>query len=144
MSWRVLLQGEEHENHRVPNPECMGKVQRFLTRILAAFSESLVPCAVGNIMEEHRTTAKNKNFFSCPQKAYNSPDFQARTVSHVGQHVALNASVILLRMCLESRDCQYPNCLSCVRVLTDFETTVYLASRIIGLLTSGQSTLVVA
>lgn len=63
MSWQVLLQGEEHENHRVPNPECMRNVQHFLTRILALGFESLVPCAVGSIMEEYRPTAKNKNFF---------------------------------------------------------------------------------
>jgi len=67
----------------------MGNVQRLLSKILAAVSESLVPCAVGSIMEEYRTTAKEQDLFSCPQKAYNFSDFQARILSHVGQHVAL-------------------------------------------------------
>ena len=41
----------------------MGNVQPFLTKNLAAASESLVPCVVGSIMEEYHTTPKKNNFF---------------------------------------------------------------------------------
>jgi hypothetical protein len=67
--------------------ECMGNVQRFLTKILAAVSESLVLCVVGSIMEENRVTAKEKNSLFLAHTRRITPRTSMRErVSHVGQH----------------------------------------------------------